>query len=181
MLSNMRKSERGTAVVEFALVAPILFALVFGIVEFGRALNYSNDLTQLAGQAARAAAVDRNPDGSSIGTADAAGNCPGSLNANLTIQCQIVKTYPTTNELKGGISACLGTLNTGTNVISTTVPAIGQPVTVRTRFKFNFLANLFGFTSITLTATQSEIAEATPQYGGGNVAGPSGGDACAAP
>src|SRR5262249_11331792 len=57
------RSERGTAVVEFALVAPLLFLLVFGIIEFGRILNAYNQLTQLAGQGARAAAVNRNPDG----------------------------------------------------------------------------------------------------------------------
>ena len=32
-------SERGTAVVEFALVGPLLFLLVLGILDFGRALN----------------------------------------------------------------------------------------------------------------------------------------------
>ena len=52
------RSERGTAVVEFALVGPILFLLVLGILDFGRALNYYNTLTQLAGQGARAAAVE---------------------------------------------------------------------------------------------------------------------------
>jgi Flp pilus assembly protein TadG len=52
--------ERGTALVEFALIAPILFLFLFGIIEFGRALNYYNDLTQLAGQGARAAIVSRN-------------------------------------------------------------------------------------------------------------------------
>ena len=176
MLSKLRESERGTAVVEFALVAPMLFALVFGIVEFGRALNYYNDLTQLAGQAARAAAVNRNPDGSAVG----AGAAP--CTTNQSIQCQIVNVYPTTAELQNGISTCLGTLNTTSKAIDgTTVPAIGQPVTVRTRFKFNFLTHLFTFASITLTATQSEIQEAVPSYGGGNVAGTGGGDACAAP
>ena len=59
---RLARSERGTAIVEFALIAPLLFFLVFGIIEFGRALNYYNDLTQLAGQGARAAIVSRNPD-----------------------------------------------------------------------------------------------------------------------
>src|SRR6478736_8649423 len=60
------RSERGTAVVEFALVAPLLFLIVFGVIEFGRVLNAYNQLTQLAGQGARAAAVNRNPDGTQI-------------------------------------------------------------------------------------------------------------------
>ena len=51
---------------EFALIAPLLFLLLFGIIDFGRALDYYNQVTQLAGQGARAAAVNRNPDGSPI-------------------------------------------------------------------------------------------------------------------
>jgi Flp pilus assembly protein TadG len=162
------RSERGTAIVEFALVAPLLFFLVFGIIEFGRALNYYNDLTQLSGQAARAAIVSRNPDGTAVGTANA--DCAAN---NQTIQCQIAKTYPTDTELKNGISVCLGTLNNATGQITapSTAPAIGDPVTVRTKFNFHFLTTLFGAT-ITLTSTQTERNEATPTWGGGNINGP---------
>lgn len=162
------RSERGTAVVEFALVAPLLFFLVFGIIEFGRALNYYNDLTQLAGQGARAAIVSRNPDGTAVGTANA--DCAAN---NQTIQCQIAKTYPTDNELKDGIMVCLGTLASNGTTINTptTPPAIGDPITVRAKFKFHFLTSLFGAT-ITLSSTQTERNEATPTWGGGNVSGP---------
>ena len=59
----LRRDQRGTALVEFALIAPLLFLLLFGIIDFGRALDYYNQVTQLAGQGARAAAVNRNPDG----------------------------------------------------------------------------------------------------------------------
>jgi len=170
---GLARSERGTAIVEFALIAPLLFFLVFGIIEFGRALNYYNDLTQLAGQGARAAIVSRNPDSTAVGTANA--NCPAN---NQTIQCQIAKTFPTDNELKNGMSVCLGTLNTTSNVINTptTTPSIGDPITVRTKFPFHFLTSLFG-ASITLTSTQTERLEALPTWGGGNV-GASGVNAC---
>src|SRR6478752_3169405 len=90
--TSLRDREEGQALVEyallFALIAPILFLLVFGIVEFGRALNYYNDLTQLAGQGARAAVVGRNPDGTAVGQGPV---CSGSLK---TIQCQIAQKYP---------------------------------------------------------------------------------------
>ena len=170
---GLARSERGTAIVEFALIAPLLFFLVFGIIEFGRALNYYNDLTQLAGQGARAAIVSRNPDSTAVGTANA--NCPAN---NQTIQCQIAKTFPTDNELKNGMSVCLGTLNTSTGVITapTTAPTIGAPVTVRTKYPFHFLTSLFG-ASITLTSTQTERLEALPTWGGGNV-GATGVNAC---
>lgn len=47
--------------VEFALVLPILLILALGIVDFGRAINYWNDTNQIAADAARFAAVNRNP------------------------------------------------------------------------------------------------------------------------
>jgi Flp pilus assembly protein TadG len=56
-LSKFTKSEHGAALVEFALVAPILFLLVFGIVDFGRALFTLNNLTSAVREGARFAAV----------------------------------------------------------------------------------------------------------------------------
>ena len=53
--------ERGAALVEFALVLPLLLILLFGMLEFGKAFNYWIDATHLANQGARWAVVDRNP------------------------------------------------------------------------------------------------------------------------
>jgi Flp pilus assembly protein TadG len=168
-LRALRRDQRGTALVEFALIAPLLFLLLFGIIEFGRVLNYYNDLTQLSGQGARAAIVSRNPDGSAVGTANA--DCPGT--------CQIAKTYPTDGELKNGISVCLGTMaSDGTITAPASPPAIGDPITIRTKFTYHFAASFFGLAAITLTSTQTERNEATPTWTGGNVAGPNGGNAC---
>jgi Flp pilus assembly protein TadG len=168
---GLLRSERGTAIVEFALIAPLLFLLVFGIIEFGRALNYYNDLTQLSGQAARAAIVNRNPDGSAVGIANS--DCPAN---NMTIQCQTAATYPTDGELKNGISVCLGTLPAGAGSTATiqtnTTPHVGDPITVRTKYVYNFLTKFFGFGSITLTSTQTEILEAPATWQEGNFSGP---------
>jgi hypothetical protein len=54
-------AQQGTAMVEMALVLPILLFLALGIVDFGRAMNYWNDVNQLAADGARYAAVDKNP------------------------------------------------------------------------------------------------------------------------
>ncbi len=43
--------------VEFAIVTPLLFALIFGVVDFGRALFAFNNLQDTARRAARLAAV----------------------------------------------------------------------------------------------------------------------------
>ena len=173
-LRALRREQRGTALVEFALIAPLLFLLLFGVIEFGRVLNYYNDLTQLSGQGARAAVVSRNPDGSAVGTANA--DCPAN---SQTIQCQLAKTYPTDGELKKGISVCLGTMAAdGTITAPVSPPAVGAPITIRTKFTYSFIANIFGFGSITLTSTQTERNEATTTWTGGNLAGPNGGNAC---
>jgi Flp pilus assembly protein TadG len=49
--------ERGAAAVEFALLLPLLLLLVFGIIDFGRAINAQITLTQAAREGARLAAL----------------------------------------------------------------------------------------------------------------------------
>ena len=56
-LHDFRKTERGQAVVEMALVLPILLMLVFGIIEFGRILNTYMIVTNLSREGAREGAV----------------------------------------------------------------------------------------------------------------------------
>jgi TadE-like protein len=55
------KGQRGQTLVEFALLAPVLLLLIFGITQFGLALNSVNDETHLANEVARYAAVNYNP------------------------------------------------------------------------------------------------------------------------
>lgn len=57
---NGWRSERGAVAVEFALVLPVLLALVLGIVEFGRAYNAQISVTHAAREAARTMAVKDN-------------------------------------------------------------------------------------------------------------------------
>lgn len=45
--------DRGAAAVEFALLLPLLLLLLFGIIDFGRALNAQITLTQAAREGAR--------------------------------------------------------------------------------------------------------------------------------
>jgi Flp pilus assembly protein TadG len=58
LLRRLRREERGQALVEFALILPILLIMVLGIIDFGRAWNLQQTITQAAREAARAAAVD---------------------------------------------------------------------------------------------------------------------------
>jgi Flp pilus assembly protein TadG len=55
-------AERGVALVEFALVLPLLALMLFGALDLGKAYNYWIDATHLANEGARYAAVNKNPD-----------------------------------------------------------------------------------------------------------------------
>ena len=50
--------ERGTAVIEFAILVPILLVCVLGLIEFGRAIWTQATLDHAVQAAARCAAVD---------------------------------------------------------------------------------------------------------------------------
>lgn len=56
-LRQGRDRERGAAAVEFALVAPLLLLLVFGIITYGYMLSFRQAISQGAAEGARAAAV----------------------------------------------------------------------------------------------------------------------------
>jgi Flp pilus assembly protein TadG len=53
--SNSR--DRGSVAVEFALLLPVLLLLIFGIIDFGRAINDQITLTQAAREGARLASL----------------------------------------------------------------------------------------------------------------------------
>jgi len=55
----IRSRRRGAVAVEFAIVAPILVAVVFGLVELGRAFETQNMLEVAAREGARFASMDR--------------------------------------------------------------------------------------------------------------------------
>ena len=51
------RGRQGSAVVELAVVAPLLFAIVFGLVEFGRALMVEQAMVSAAREACRVAVL----------------------------------------------------------------------------------------------------------------------------
>ncbi|MEA2971860.1 MAG: hypothetical protein QOG82_318 [Actinomycetota bacterium] len=96
-----RRDDRGAAVVEFALVLPVLVLFVFGIIEFGRAYNARIELTSAVREGARAVALGG--DGVAATRAGAPGlpstkitviptACPA--NPTPTTNASVVATYP---------------------------------------------------------------------------------------
>jgi Flp pilus assembly protein TadG len=131
-------------VVEFAVIAPVLFLLVFGLIDFARALAYYNDLTQLSGQGARAAAVNRNPD--------------GTIPTATSIQQQLVANSAD-GELKSGMVACI-------KHAPATLPDYVQ---VKTSYLFNLgpTSGILKIISINLSSTTTMLAEALPKDSSG--------------
>jgi Flp pilus assembly protein TadG len=58
-LPGNRSKDRGAAAVEFALLLPLLLLLLFGIIDFGRALNAQITITQAAREGARLDALNQ--------------------------------------------------------------------------------------------------------------------------
>jgi Flp pilus assembly protein TadG len=60
MIERLRKrgKDRGASLVEFALVAPLLFLLLFGMIEFGWGMAQQVDIRHKAREALRVAIVD---------------------------------------------------------------------------------------------------------------------------
>jgi Flp pilus assembly protein TadG len=60
LMTRGRNKEQGAAALEFALVSPLLFALIFGIIGYGYMLSFRQGISQGAAEGARAAAVEFN-------------------------------------------------------------------------------------------------------------------------
>ncbi len=124
---DQRRSARGAAAVEFALVASVLIMLVFGIVDFGWMLNRDTLVNNASREGAREAVVTR--------TAAAATSAAGSSLAAVGIstgsganQAQITVSCTKTS----------GTCNMGATS-GPTAPVSGDKVTVTVRLDHRWI------------------------------------------
>jgi len=78
--SQAQLRRRGAAVVEFAAVAPVLFLLIFGMIEFGRMVMVQQVLTNASREGARVGILD------------------GATNSEVT---SVVQNYLTAANIKG--------------------------------------------------------------------------------
>lgn len=128
--------QKGTSLVEFALILPVLALILFGLLDFAKAFNYWNDQTHLAAEGARWAVVNSNP-GS------------GTLQQYLQQQAD-------TSELRGLATVCVSFPN---NPDTGTSGQVGDPVMVTVRSRYTWIpfvaskASLSPSTTITGTAT----------------------------
>src|SRR5262245_30136891 len=151
-IAHCARNERGTALVEFALVAPLLFLILFGMMDFGKAFNYWLDENHLAAHGARLAAVNNT----------APGNCPdGSTPGSLLAY---VKCNGDTSELVNNAQVCVSFPNAGAT-------AATNPVTISVSTNYTWLPIISsvlggaGTTSITGSATMRLERDSTLSAG----------------
>ena len=84
--SRYTKRDRGSAAVEFAILLPVLLLILFGIIDFGRALNAQIALTQAAREGARLDALSQ--PNLVTRTQEAAAGLGSAVNVAVTYQCQ---------------------------------------------------------------------------------------------
>lgn len=89
-----RRKRQGAAAVEFAIVAPVFFLMVFGMIEFGRAIMVQQVLTNASREGARVAVLDSTTPTASLvaNTVDNYLESAGVTGANVTVD----PTEPTT-------------------------------------------------------------------------------------
>lgn len=85
-----KSSRRGAAVLEMALVLPIFFMVVLGIVEFGRAMMVGQMVTNAAREATRLAIVDGSTNSSVEGWVEEfLNNSLGVNTADVTVDIEV--------------------------------------------------------------------------------------------
>jgi hypothetical protein len=125
--SRARRGSAGTAMVEFALVLPLLLTLALGVLDFGKAFNYWIDETHLANETARWAAVNGSP-------------CSlGSLQ-----QCAAGQAV--TAELRNNASVCIVNPGGGAYIV-------GNPVQVKVQYTYTWLPWFPGWLGLPTTTT----------------------------
>ena len=118
-----RREERGSVVVEFALVVPIIVLLLFGMIEFGRGYNAKIELTSAVREGARKVALGSD---AALATSTTKGAAPGLTADNIAVTV---------------LETC------GTN------PPPTANARVRATYPFHYDIPLFRSATVTLTVT----------------------------
>ena len=142
--SAARSRERGQAMVEFALLAPVFLLIVAGIIQFGVALNFWFDMQRIANQGARWAVVNCGPPTSTV--------CDPTLQTALENDVISIGNNPTVEICMEELSGISGGLP---------VAAVGDPVSVRLTDTFDFVP-IVGIGSVTLRGRATMRLEQRP-------------------
>jgi hypothetical protein len=153
---RLREREEGQALVEFALIAPVVLIIVTGILSFGVGLNYWLDMNKAANQGARQAVVNHWPP-YCLRTDT---SCTNSTSAT---PCTTVLTAGSRARLQD-VVRCQAHGNPSTTICypgkTQATATIGDPVRVRLAAGFDFM--FMKRFSITMHATAAMRLEQVP-------------------
>lgn len=184
-LRGLCRGERGQALPEFAFTAAIMLTVVFGIMEFGRAMYVDHFVATAAQSATRYAAVR----GSSWAGTTPGGACSSSTTGyDCYASTSDIQSY-ITNNLPPGISSSSSVLTvtptfcgnvsspnanctawsqptasaSGANCSANATTGLqdnpGCLVQVKVTYKFNFLVGLLPKSTLNLSATSEQIIQ----------------------
>ena len=129
-LTGLRRDRRGGAAIEFAILAPVLFGILFGIVEMGRMFYVRHALEYATEQAARYYMLNPTTDSGSV-TTYLQGQMAGGMGSGVTAD------YVDTTSCNGNAS-----------VTCTTITAT---------YTFTFVAAILGFSNLVMHAKAQAI------------------------
>ena len=129
-LTGLRRDRRGGAAIEFAILAPVLFGILFGIVEMGRMFYVRQALEYATEQAARYYMLNPTTDSGSV-TTYLKGQMAGGMGSGVTAD------YVDTTSCNGN-----------TSVTCTTITA---------SYTFTFVAAVLGFSNLVMHAKAQAI------------------------
>lgn len=162
------RREDGQALVELALVVPLLLFIIFAIIDFGLAINQYNNTTNLANLGARATAVLS----SSNGTPGSCSYTPSGGSA--TTYTTLVGYIDCEGAQEGSLSQAAVTVCDSTG---TTTFATGDTLQVEVTDNFNWLGILVGgvgrIGGVTGGSTSIKIASTAAMRMEGSVTSPS--------
>jgi len=162
--NRRRKRERGQALVEFALIAPLFLLIVVGLIQFGVGLNYWLDMQRIANQGARWAVVNNWPTCPRGST-----SCPNNDTPPFT-QPQTLQNYLHHEVLSEGLrdEAMVTVCYPDDGSAETAPEARGTPVRVKIEAPYAF-APIVRIGSITLSADATMRLEQEPSLITGEV------------
>jgi Flp pilus assembly protein TadG len=115
---------------ELALVICVLLLVVLGIVDFGKAMNFWNDETHVANEAARYAAVGNLPSSGACGTNNSAvTDLVSYIKCEAGVDSSELANGGGSNGSQGPVTVC----------VSIPSAAVGQPVTVKLTTNYKWL------------------------------------------